>query len=356
MNKKEILGWIKSSQCDELFKKAHQIKKIHSGDKVFIRGIVEFSNKCARNCAYCGLNHGNESLTRYTMPDEHVIKVVQKIKKDGIKTIVLQSGEDLNHTQERICGLIEKIKKYHNKTAITLSLGERPICDYKAFRSAGADRYLLKIETFNPGLYKKLHPGQELKQRIKALETLRKTGYQVGTGNIVGLPGQSLGDLSEDILFFKNFQPDMISVGPFIPQKNTLLKNIPPGRGDIALKVLALTRIVTQNAFLPATTALLTITPEEKRFHIFTAGADVIMLDYTPKHYRENYKIYDNKKTITFQDAVDMTKDSNKVMCVWIKPIRCVSETKNKTANFQKQIPMTDAWRLCLSEQKNKYQ
>ncbi|MBU0684025.1 MAG: [FeFe] hydrogenase H-cluster radical SAM maturase HydE [Candidatus Omnitrophota bacterium] len=314
MNKNEITGWLKAGEIDALFEEACRIKNENSGNKVFIRAIIEFSNKCARNCAYCGLNHDNKSLIRYTMLDEHVVKVTQKIKKAGVKTIVLQSGEDLNYSRKRICGLIEKIKKYHNKTAITLSLGERLVDDYKAFRSAGADRYLLKIETSNPRLYKKLHPGQELKQRIKALDTLRKTGYQVGTGNIVGLPGQTLGDLAEDILFFKKFQPDMISVGPFIPQKDTLLKNISPGRGDLALKVLALTRIVTKNAFLPATTAFLTITPKEKWFHIFTAGADVIMLDYTPEHYRQNYKIYDNKKTVTFQDAVDVIKDANKVM------------------------------------------
>jgi len=314
MTKKEILGYLRGTRDEELFSEARRVQKAASGDKVFLRGIVEFSNNCARNCAYCGLRRDNTGLERYDMTMSEIMGAVGYIYEDGIRTVVLQSGDNLGYTREKICEIIEKIKRQYKNIAVTLSLGERSFDDYKAFKSAGADRYLLRIETTNPRLYKKLHPGQSLKKRMDILEALRKIKYQVGTGNIVGLPHQSIEDLAEDILFFKKFQPDMIGLGPFLAQKDTLLKNEPAGAFYPTLRVLALTRVVTKDAFLPITTALVTIAAEKQKCIALNSGADVIMPEYTPEKYRKNYKIYDNKSVITMSKAVDLIKTAKRVL------------------------------------------
>ncbi|MBL7073174.1 MAG: [FeFe] hydrogenase H-cluster radical SAM maturase HydE [Candidatus Omnitrophica bacterium] len=314
MTKTEIFEYLSGARDGELFPEARRAQTAATGDNVFVRGIIEFSNNCARNCAYCGLRRDNRNLSRYDMPAEDIVNAVRSIYEDGIRTVVLQSGDNLNYTREMVCGIIENIKKRYKNIAITLSLGERPLDDYKAFKDSGSDRYLLRIETTNSRLYKKLHPGQSLKKRINILENLRKMKYQVGTGIIVGLPGQSMKDLAEDILFFKKFQPDMIGLGPFVSQKDALLKNVPNGAFYLTLRVLALARIVTKNAYLPITTALVTIAPEEKQSFALNSGADVIMPDYTPKEYSKNYKIYDNKSVITLPKAKNLTKTAKRVL------------------------------------------
>jgi len=243
-----------------------------------------------------------------------IINAVRPIYEDGIRTVVLQSGDNLDYTQKKICEIIGKIKKEYKNIAVTLSLGERPFDDYKAFKEAGSDRYLLRIETTNPDLYKKLHPGQSFKKRIDILENLRKIKYQVGTGIIVGLPHQSMEDLAEDILFFKKFQPDMIGLGPFVSQKDALLKDVPNGAFYVTLRVLALARIVTKLAYLPITTALVTVASYEKQSFALNSGADVIMPDYTPKRYSKNYKIYDNKSEITLPKAKKLIKTAKRVL------------------------------------------
>jgi len=314
MTKREILEYLSGVRDEDLFSEARRVQKAASGDKVFLRGIVEFSNNCARNCAYCGLRRDNTGLERYDMTVSEIMGAVRPVYEDGIRTVVLQSGDNSSYTRKKICEIIENIKKQYKNIAVTLSLGERPLDDYKAFRDAGADRYLLRIETTNPRLYKKLHPGQSLKRRMDILKDLRKIKYQVGTGNIVGLPHQSIEDLAEDILFFKKFQPDMIGLGPFIAQKDALLKNEPGGAFYPTLRVLALARIVTKNAFLPITTALVTIAAEKQKHVALNSGADVIMPDYTPRKYSKNYKIYDNKSDITLPKAINIVKTAKRVL------------------------------------------
>ncbi|MCD6539359.1 MAG: [FeFe] hydrogenase H-cluster radical SAM maturase HydE [Candidatus Omnitrophica bacterium] len=306
MKKEEILEYLKSDKANSLFKKADKIRKLYCGDKVFIRGIVEFSNHCCRSCLYCGLRQENKKILRYRMTSGEIIRLARQIIEQGVKTIVLQSGDDFGFSQKTLSDIILNIKRANPEVAITLCLGERPFDDYRAFRDAGADRYLLKHETANPRLYERLHPGQSLKKRIETLEYLKKLGYQIGAGNIVGLPGQTLEDLAEDILFMKELDVDMAGIGPFIPQKATPLSNQPPGKLDLTLKVLALTRIITKNTHLPSTTALATSDPQNGQVLGLKAGCNVLMPDFTPESYRKNYTIYDNKVRVSLDRAREL--------------------------------------------------
>ncbi len=314
MNRDEILYYLKTSGTDEeLFQKADEVRKKHCGDEVHIRGIIEFSSYCCRNCLYCGLRKDNNNLNRYRMDEEEIIGLALQITSFGIKTIVLQSGDDFYFTQSMLCRIIERIKE-HADVAITLSVGERPFEDYRAFKLAGADRYLLKHETASEALYKKFHPYQYLKHRIRTLEYLRETGYQIGTGNIVGLPGQSIDDLYADILLLKELDTDMLSIGLFIPQHDTPLSQVPQGDLSLAVRVLALARIVTRNSHMPVTTAIATADPERGLFRGLKTGVNVIMPDFTPDRHRKDYTIYDNKAHITLEKAKETIQKANRMI------------------------------------------
>ncbi len=301
ISKEEILQALKENN-EKIFERADETRKVFCKDEVHIRGIIAFSNYCCRSCLYCGLRKENKQIFRYRMKSEEIVKVALEIIQNGVKTVVLQSGDDFGFSRKTLVEIINKIKKGNN-VAITLSVGEKPFDDYKAFREAGADRFLLKHETSNRSLYGKLHPGQSLKERLKSLEYMKKLGYQIGAGNIIGLPGQSIDDLVNDILFLKEFDVDMAGIGPFIPQKDTPLGNYPAGDLNLTLKFLALVRIVTKNIHLPATTALGTLNPREGQLLGFKAGCNVIMPDFTPEDYRRKYVIYDNKVPVTLKKA-----------------------------------------------------
>ncbi len=314
MDRDEILYYLQTSATDEeLFQKADKVRKKHCGDEVHIRGIIEFSSYCCRNCLYCGLRKDNKNLNRYRMDEEEIIDLALQIISFGIRTIVLQSGDDFYFTQSMLCRVIERIKD-HADVAITLSVGERPFEDYRAFKFAGADRYLLKHETASEELYKKFHPRQYLKHRIRTLKFLRETGYQIGTGNIVGLPGQSINDLCADILLLKELDTDMLSVGLFIPQHDTPLSQAPQGNLSLALKVLALARIVTRNSHIPVTTAIATADSEMGLFRGLKTGANVIMPDFTPDRHRKDYTIYDNKAHITLEKAKETILKAERII------------------------------------------
>ena len=304
MEKDEIINFLRASGQDEcLFKRAGETRKRCCGDKVHLRGIIEFSNYCCRSCTYCGLRKENRRLKRYRMSAEEIVERALIVNSLGVRTIVLQSGDDFYYSRDVLCGIISRIKKEAD-LAITLSLGERPLDDYRAFRNAGADRYLLKHETANEKLYGRLHPGCSLKNRLNILEHLRALGYQIGAGCIVGLPGQTEENLCMDILLLKALDPDMASVGPFIAQEDTPLSGFPTGDLSLSMRVLALTRIVTGNSHLPATTAVVTVSPETGLSAAMKAGANVIMPDFTPSGYRRHYAIYDNKAHITLEKAM----------------------------------------------------
>ena len=286
----EKLLCAEGQDLDYIFKAADEINRFYNGNTVHIRGIIEFSNYCRASCAYCGLNAGNKELKRYRMEPDEIIEVAKKAYDAGYKTIVLQSGEDLWYSKEKISYIIREIKAIGD-LAITLSVGERAYEDYRQWKEDGADRFLLKHETINPRLYKSLHPHSTLANRILCLKRLKTLGYQTGSGFMIGLPGQTTRDIAKDILFLNRLEVDMAGIGPFIPHQGTALRDAPAGSNEMTLKALAVTRLIVKTAHLPATTALRTLGGQgaESAFHV---GANVIMLKLEPYKYRRLYEIY----------------------------------------------------------------
>lgn len=291
--KQEIIDILKNNDKNEwLFSLADKIRREKVGDEVHLRGLIEFSNICHCFCKYCGLRCENKELDRYRILPDDIVKYAQKAVEMGYKTIVLQSGEDAFYTKEILCDIIKRIKEFD--VALTLSIGERCFEDYKAFRDCGADRYLIRIETTDRALYKKMHPNMDFDNRLRCLKDLKKLGYEVGTGCLVGLPEQTIESLADDILFFKEINTDMIGIGPFIAHPHTPLKDIPNGDFTLALKVMALTRILLKNINIPATTAMETLNPNG-RIIALQSGANVVMPNVTTTEYRAKYEIYPNK-------------------------------------------------------------
>ena len=293
LTREDIIEILKSdTQNDALFSYADKIRKQYVGDEIHLRGLIEFSNICKRECKYCGLRCKNKSIERYRMTLKDIILYAKKAVDAGYKTIVLQSGEDEYYSRDIMCKIIEGIKQLN--VALTLSCGERSYDDYKAYKDAGADRYLIRIETTDKKLYEKMHPHADFENRIRCLKDLDKLGYEVGTGCLVGLPEQTIESLADDILFFREINADMIGIGPFIPHPQTPLKDAKSGSFNLALKVMALTRILLKNINIPATTAMETITPNG-RIIALQSGANVIMPNVSPLEYRSKYEIYPNK-------------------------------------------------------------
>jgi biotin synthase len=272
------------------------VRRQHVGDGILLRGLIEFSNECRNACAYCGLNKNNKKLVRYRLSRQELLDCVAAVAASGIKTVVLQSGEDDGLDVLWLKDIIETIKQKYDMT-VTLSVGERKFDDYKIWREAGADRFLLKIETTDKNLYESLHGGMSFENRIECLQQLKRLGFQTGSGIIVGLKNQTLSMIAKDIIFFKNQDFDMIGIGPFIPHPETLLMREPLGAVDLTLKVVALTRIVTKNAHLPATTALGSL-QEDFRIQALEVGANVLMPNFTPQPFRKFFEIYPNKRCI----------------------------------------------------------
>lgn len=290
-----LLNLTEETEISELFEKADKVRKDFCGDEVHLRGIIEFSNFCEQDCVYCGLRKSNKQLERYRMSFDEIIETAKKIYSAGIKTVVLQSGEDSHYTKQDITHIIKAIKDSCD-VAITLSLGERNFDEYDEWKTAGADRYLLKHETANEKIYSALHSKQKLEERLTHLKYLKSIGFQAGSGNIIGLPKQTIEDIADDILLCKELDCDMCSFSPFIPSQETPLKNISPADLKLTLKTIAVGRIALKNVHIPATTALSTLTPEGRKLGL-TVGANVIMPNFTPDKYKDKYRIYANKKT-----------------------------------------------------------
>lgn len=292
-SKNEVIEILKdNSQNDWLFSLADKIRKENVGDEVHLRGLIEFSNICKRTCKYCGLRCENKEIDRYRIEPDDIIFYAQKAVDMGYKTIVLQSGEDEYYSRELLCKIIKGIKTLD--VALTLSIGERCFEDYKAFKDCGADRYLIRIETTDKELYKKMHPHMSFENRVRCLKDLGKLGYEVGTGCLVGLPGQTIESLANDILFFKEINADMVGIGPFIAHPHTPLKDCLNGDFTLVLKVMALTRILLKNINIPATTAMETLN-QNGRIIALQSGANVVMPNVTTTEYRAKYEIYPNK-------------------------------------------------------------
>jgi len=252
---------------------------------------------------YCGLRRSNSRVKRYRMPYAQIFDACKNAVQQGIKTIVLQSGEDRYYKIKDLCALISDIKKLN--VAITLSIGELTYSRYKQLKAAGADRYLLRFETSDPKLYASLRPGRTLAQRLRCLAWLDKLGYEVGSGIMVGLPGQTAGSIADDISLFKKLDLDMIGIGPFIPHPNTPLAGSAGGSLELVLKAVALTRIVTKDTNIPATTAVGTIDVQGRQ-KALRCGANILMPNITPEKYRKLYEIYPDKICIT-EDALKCT-------------------------------------------------
>lgn len=299
MNRQEIIDILSDkTKNDWLFKTANQIRHENVGDEVHLRGLIEFSNICKRQCKYCGLRSANNKVERYRLSVNEILSTAKNAVAMGYKTIVLQSGEDDYYDTDKMCEIISGIKKLD--TALTLSIGEKTYEDYKAYKKSGADRYLLRIETTDKKLYTNMHPGASIENRFNCLFNLKKLGYETGTGCLVGLPDQTIESLADDILFFKELDADMVGIGPFIPHKETPLKDAENGDFWLALKVMALTRIILPNINIPATTAMETLNPNG-RIIALQSGANVVMPNVTGVEYRPKYEIYPNK--ICLNDA-----------------------------------------------------
>lgn len=296
LSRKEIISLLKiedKTELDLLFARAAEVRNFYFGNEIHLRGIIEFSNYCEQNCLYCGLRKKNGVLQRYRMDKELILSVVKSITSKGIKTIVLQSGEDNFYSCDCINEIIRNIKN-ENDTAVTLCLGERNFTEYEVWKEAGADRYLLKHETSNPKLYSIYHQNQSLNERLKHLKFLKITGYQTGSGNLIGLPYQTIEDISDDIILCKKLNVDMASFSPYLPSPETPYRNKKPADVSLVLKVMAVARIILKDVHMPATTALATMHKDGRKLGLL-AGANVIMPNFTPSAFSKRYSIYPNK-------------------------------------------------------------
>lgn len=290
-----ILNNIDAETSEYLFEKAREVTRNNFGNAIYTRGLIEFTNYCKNNCHYCGIGAGNTNADRYRLTREDILSCCSTGYELGFRTFVLQGGEDNYYSDEDIVDIITAIKQSYPDCAITLSIGEKSYDSYKKYYEAGADRYLLRHETANEEHYKKLHPQNlSLANRKQCLYNLKEIGFQVGTGFMVGSPHQTTQNLAEDLLFIKEFNPQMVGIGPFIPHSETRYAKETAGSLELTLVLIGLIRLLLPNALIPATTALGTINSQGREKGIL-AGANVVMPNLSPVAVRKKYSLYDNK-------------------------------------------------------------
>lgn len=281
--------------AEYLFSLAREKRHEHYGHDVYVRGLIEFTNYCKNDCLYCGIRASNKNANRYQLSKEDILSCCHAGYDLGFRTFVLQGGEDGYYTDERMADIVRAIHEKYPDCAITLSIGERSRESYQALFDAGANRYLLRHETYNAEHYAKLHPQYlTARTRQKCLWVLKDIGYQVGTGFMVGSPYQTAKHLAEDLLFIKELNPQMIGIGPFIPHHDTPFAKEMAGTLELTLFMLGLLRLMIPKVLLPATTALGTIHPQGRELGIL-AGANVVMPNLSPADVRKDYTLYDNK-------------------------------------------------------------
>ena len=279
----------------ELALRARAAREKIYGKKVYIRGLIEFTNYCRNNCYYCGIRRDNGKAQRYRLTHEEILACCAAGYQLGFRTFVLQGGEDSYFTDDRLTELIRAIKKSHPDCAVTLSVGERERYSYERLFEAGADRYLLRHETADKAHYENLHPAElSHEHRLQCLRDLKAIGYQVGCGMMIGSPGQTTEHLIKDLRLLQELQPEMVGIGPFIPQHDTPLASCQAGTAELTLKLLSIIRLLLPQVLLPATTALGTIDPQGREKGLL-AGANVLMPNLSPVAVREKYALYDNK-------------------------------------------------------------
>ena len=299
--------------CDDpdfnsyLNERARAVRELHYGKDVYLRGLVEFTNYCKNNCLYCGIRAGNRNAERYRLSEEEILECADEGYKLGFRTLVLQGGEDPCYDDEMMVRIVRSIKERHPDCAVTLSIGERSKESYKRLHDAGADRYLLRHETACEEHYSKLHPKEmSFDNRMECLRNLRRIGYQVGCGMMIGSPYQTVDDLVKDLRFIKEFEPEMVGMGPFIPHHDTPFKDEKTGSTELTVRILSIVRLLLPTVLLPATTALGTVDPMGREKGIL-AGANVLMPNLSPSGVRKKYLLYDNK-ICTGEEAAECIK------------------------------------------------
>lgn len=314
LDRPSLLAWLQEedeARLVELWREADRVRLEHVGNEVHLRGLIEISNYCVRSCAYCGIRRDNRAVSRYRMSAEEILGCAREAVGHGYGTVVLQAGEDYGIQTDWISEQIRAIKR-ETGLAVTLSLGERPEADLRAWREAGADRYLLRFETSDERLYRRIHPDLpgKVSDRLAILQQLGRLGYEVGSGVMVGIPGQSYESLADDLLLFGNLDLDMIGIGPYIPHPQTPLGEHPeayrlpapqqvPNSEAMVYRAVALTRLLCPEANIPSTTALATLNQAQGRELGLLRGANIVMPNLTPPAYRVKYEIYPGKACIS---------------------------------------------------------
>lgn len=303
----ELIRQYETIDTAPLFAAARKGATAHYGHSIFLRGLIEISNHCVNDCYYCGIRCSNQNVQRYRLSLQQILRCCEEGYALGLRTFVLQGGEDGWFTDERLCGFIREIKSRWPDVAVTLSLGERSKDSYRLLKEAGADRYLLRHETANEAHYRILHPPTlTLTHRQQCLRDLKQLGFQVGAGFMIGSPGQTPETLADDLLFLAQLRPQMVGIGPFIPHHDTPFKDQHAGSAELTLFMLALTRLLLPGVLLPATTALGTVIGDGWERGVL-AGANVIMPNLTPEQERANYLLYDNKDGTTAREHTLIT-------------------------------------------------
>lgn len=277
-----------------LHMKANETRLHIYSDKVYMRGLIEFTNYCKNNCRYCGIRRNNKNVSRYRLSKEEILDCCREGYRLGYRTYVLQGGEDAYYTDDKIVDIVSSIKSSFEDVAVTLSIGEKSYESYEKYFDAGADRYLLRHETNSRELYDSLHPNMSYDNRIRCLHDLKDIGYQIGAGFMIGLPNQTNEDFVKDLIFLKELQPHMVGIGPFIPQSDTPLADEKGGTAEKTCILLSLIRLLLPEVLLPATTALGSIN-NKGREQGLKSGANVVMPNLSPTSVREKYALYDGK-------------------------------------------------------------
>ena len=343
-SRETIESWLRATDQESLFKLyalADSTRRAHVGDDVFLRGLIEWSNICRRSCLYCGLRSENKKINRYRMSAGELVECAKRALGYGYKTIVLQAGEDPELTGDVVADAIHQIRNATGQ-AITLSLGERTREELALWREAGADRYLIRFETSNKKLYEHIHPSLPCgRDRFSVLDDLRELGYEVGTGVMVGIPGQRYEDLANDILLFRDYDFDMIGLGPWLPHpeaklssNQNLIDDQVPNDVSMTCKMLAITRILCPSINIPATTALATLDPKSGREQGLSCGANILMPNCTPLKYRGFYEIYTGK-VCAVEDEYDC--QSNMIQLV-LSIGRTIGDGVGTSKNFERRM------------------
>ena len=321
LTRSEITALLTEKDAACLFEAAARVRKAFVGDAVYLRGLVEFSNYCKNDCLYCGIRRSNTKAARYRMTPDEIVQTARQAVEYGYKTVVLQSGEDVWFDADKMADIVSRIKALG--AAVTLSLGEKTREEYAAYRQAGADRYLLRIETTDKALYEKLDPQMNWDNRARCLYDLKDLGYEVGSGSLVGLPGQTAESLAEDLLFFKSLPVDMAGIGPFIPHPDTpLAGESAEGHLDLSLRMMALMRLLLPDINIPATTAMETLHPRG-RLLALSCGANVIMPNVTAETFCKRYQLYPGKPHPGARAAAE-----------WAEPLASIGRTVSDGFGF----------------------